>query len=41
LLGDAQVFKSAKKATGTIEGSWNASGGWTCKTESGTITLTR
>jgi hypothetical protein len=33
--------ESAKKASGTIEGSWNASAGWTCKTESGTITLTR
>jgi hypothetical protein len=33
--------ESATKATGTIEGSWDASAGWTCKTESGTITLTR
>lgn len=34
-------IESANKASGTIEGSWNASGGWTCKTASGTITLTR
>lgn len=33
--------ESASKASGTIEGSWDASGGWTCKTEAGTITLTR
>lgn len=35
------TVESAKKISGTIEGSWNASGGWRCTTASGTITLTR
>jgi hypothetical protein len=33
--------EGANKASGTIEGMWNASGGWTCKTASGTIRLSR
>jgi hypothetical protein len=30
-----------RKASGTIEGQWDASAGWTCKATGGTITLTR
>ncbi len=33
--------ESANKASGTIEGTWDAGGGWTCKTASGTIQLSR
>jgi hypothetical protein len=33
--------ESANKASGTIEGTWDAGGGWTCKAASGTIQLSR
>lgn len=33
--------ESANKASGTIEGSWDASAGWKCTAKNGTIQLTR
>ena len=35
------TIESANKATGTIEGQWDASGGWKCTASNGTITLSR
>jgi hypothetical protein len=35
------TVESASRATGTIEGTWEASGGWTCAAKSGKITLSR
>lgn len=35
------TVESASKATGTIEGQWDASGGWKCTAADGKITLSR
>lgn len=35
------TVESANKATGTIEGNWDASGGWKCTASNGKITLSR
>lgn len=35
------TVESATKATGTIEGNWDASAGWKCTAEDGTITMSR
>jgi hypothetical protein len=33
--------ESSSKASGTIEGTWDAGSGWTCTAKSGTITLSK